>query len=155
MAALTDNAIVIEAPLELVWDTMNDVERWPELFTEYASAEVLERDGETVRFRLTTHPDPEHGGQSWSWVSERTPDPSTYTSYARRIETGWFEFMEIDWSFVEDERGTEMRWRQHFTMKPDAPLDDAAMRDNINNNTRVQMQVIKERLEAAAQPAAA
>ena len=41
---------------------MNDIERWPELFTEYASAEILERDGDTVRFRLTTHPDPEHDG---------------------------------------------------------------------------------------------
>ena len=55
---------------------MNDVERWPELFTEYASAEILERDGDTVRFRLTMHPDPEHGGQVWSWVSERTADPA-------------------------------------------------------------------------------
>src|SRR4051812_4196913 len=88
MAGHTDNAVVIDAPLDLVWDAMNDVERWPELFTEYAAAEILEREGNRVRFRLTTYPDAEHGGQVWSWVSERTADPLTHTSHARRIETG-------------------------------------------------------------------
>lgn len=147
MAGHTDNAVVIDAPLDLVWETMNTVERWPELFTEYASAEILERNGDTVRFRLTTHPDPEHGGKVWSWVSERTADSDTYTSQALRIETGPFEFMHIDWSFAAVESGTEMRWRQHFAMKPDAPADDAGAQDYLNRNTQIQMQVIKERLE--------
>jgi len=155
MAAHTDNAVVIDAPLDVVWETMMAIERWPELFTEYAAAEVLEREGETVRFRLTTHPDPEHGGQVWSWVSERTADPSTHTSRSHRIETGPFEFMRIDWSFAAVEGGTEMRWRQHFSMKPDAPADDAGAQEYMNRNTRIQMQVIKERLEAAARPARA
>ena len=48
MAGHTDNAIVIDAPLEQVWNTMNDIENWPTLFTEYSAAEVLERDGDTV-----------------------------------------------------------------------------------------------------------
>ena len=51
----------------------NDVESWPELFTEYASAEILDREGDTVRFRLTMHPD--ENGKVWSWVSERTRRP--------------------------------------------------------------------------------
>ena len=75
MAAHTDNAVVINAPLDDVWERMNDIENWPNLFTEYASAEILEREGNTVQFRLTTHPDPEYDGQVWSWVSERTIDP--------------------------------------------------------------------------------
>jgi aromatase len=147
MPAHTDNTIVIDAPLDLVWETMNAVERWPELFTEYASAEILERNGATVRFRLTTYPDPEYDGQVWSWVSERTVDSSTHTSHARRIETGPFEFMKIDWSFTAVEDGTEMRWQQRFTMKD--PSDDDAWEDGINRNTRIQMQVIKERIETA------
>ena len=132
---------------------MNDIERWPELFSEYASAEILERDGDTTRFRLTTHPDPEHDGQVWSWVSERTVDPATYRSRAHRIETGPFEYMHIDWSFDDVEGGTEMRWRQEFSMKPEAPADDAGAEDYLNRNTRIQMQVIKERLEALVRAA--
>ena len=153
MAGSTDNAIVIDAPLDFVWHAMNDVERWPELFTEYASAEILEREGDTVRFRLSTFPDEEHGGQVWSWVSERTVDPSTRTSRSHRIETGPFEYMRIDWSFAPADAGTEMRWRQRFAMKPEAPVDDAGAEVYLNRNTRTQMQVIKERLEAQVRAA--
>ena len=153
MPGRTDNAIVVDAPLDFVWDTMNDVERWPELFTEYASAEILERDGDTTRFRLTTHPDPEHGGQVWSWVSERTADPATHTSRSHRIETGPFKYMRIDWSFTPVEGGTQMRWRQEFAMKPEAPADDAGAEEYLNRNTRIQMQAVKERLQEAARAA--
>jgi aromatase len=153
MPGTTDNTVVIDAPLEQVWDAMNDVERWPELFTEYASAEILERQGDTVRFRLTTFPDPEHGGQVWSWVSERTADPVARTSRSHRIETGPFEYMRIDWSFSPVDGGTAMRWRQQFAMKPGAPADDAGAEDYLNRNTRIQMRAIKERLEARAAPA--
>jgi aromatase len=147
MAGHVDNAVTIDAPLGFVWDAMNDIERWPELFTEYASAEILDRDGETVRFRLTTRPDPEHGGQVWSWVSERTADPATHTSRAHRIETGPFEFMQIAWSFEAVDGGTRMRWQQTFAMKPEAPADDAGAQEYLNRNTGIQMQAIKARLE--------
>ena len=68
MAVRTDNSILINAPLEMVWDITNDVESWPDLFTEYAKAEVLERKENTVVFRLSMHPDAD--GKIWSWVSE-------------------------------------------------------------------------------------
>jgi aromatase len=46
MAARTENSVVIKAPLDLVWSRTNDVAGWPELFTEYAKAEILaEEDG--------------------------------------------------------------------------------------------------------------
>jgi len=153
--ARVDNSIAIAAPVDEVWDAMNEIENWPNLFSEYASAEILQRDGDTVRFRLTTHPDPEHGGQVWSWVSERTADPATRTSRARRIETGPFEFMDIRWSFEAYDGGTRMRWIQEFAMKPEAPADDEQATDYLNRNTRIQMQTIKERLERSLAPAIA
>ncbi len=150
MAAHTDNKVTIEAPLEFVWQRMMDVESWPSLFTEYSDAEVVERDGDRLQFRLTTHPDPEHDGQVWSWVSERIADPATHTSKSRRIETGPFEFMEIAWSFREVEGGTEMRWVQDFAMKATAPATDEQAEVYMNRNTLVQMEAIKEKLEAEA-----
>ena len=151
--ARTDNAVVIAAPLRFVWDAMNDIEAWPRLFSEYAEAIVLQRSANTVRFRLTTHPDPEHDGAVWTWVSERTVDPHTFTTHSERVETGPFQFMHIDWAFTPIAGGTEMRWRQHFTMKPEAPADDATAEEYLNRNTRIQMDVIKERLERAASEA--
>ena len=150
MAAHTDNEVVIEAPLQYVWDRMMDIEDWPNLFSEYAKAEVTEEDGNTVQFRLTTHPDPDYEDQVWSWVSERVADPETHTSKSRRIETGPFEFMNIEWHFEEADGGTKMRWVQDFSMKPEAPADDAGAEEYMNKNTKVQMGIIKEKLEKAA-----
>jgi aromatase len=124
MAAHTDNSVVIQAPLELVWERMMDIESWPTLFSEYAAAEVLEQDGDTVRFKLTTHPDPDYDGQVWSWTSERIADPTTHSSKSKRIETGPFQYMNIEWYFEEADGGTAMRWVQDFSMKPEAPADD-------------------------------
>jgi aromatase len=147
---ITDNSVVIDGPLELVWEMMTDVESWPNLFTEYASAEILERDGNTIQFRLTTHPDPDYDGQVWSWVSERTIDPESHTTKSHRIETGPFEYMKIDWFFEEVDDGTMMRWVQDFSMKPEAPASNEETEEYLNRNTKEQMGVLKARLEEAA-----
>lgn len=149
MPAHTDNEVVIDAPIDVVWEKMNDVENWTELFSEYAKAEILEREGNTVRFRLTTHPDPEYDGQVWTWVSERTVDPESHSVKAHRIETGPFEHMNIEWYFEPVDGGTKMRWVQDFSMKPEAPADDEHAQEYINKNTLEQMRVIKERIEGA------
>lgn len=148
MAARTDNSIVIEAPLDLVWEITNDVEHWPDLFTEYAQATILERNENTILFRLTMHPD--ENGKVWSWVSERTSDPLTHTVRSHRVETGPFEHMNIEWYYEAVEGGTKMRWVQEFHMKPQAPVNDEQMEENLNKNTKIQMGIIKEKIERRA-----
>jgi aromatase len=148
MPGHTENAITVNAPLQLVWDMTNDVASWPELFGEYAEVEVLDRRGNTVRFRLTMKPD--ENGKVWSWVSERTADPVTRTVDAHRVETGPFEYMRIHWDYEETPEGVRMRWVQDFAMKPQAPVDDAGMTDRINRNTPVEMDRIRKIVEAAA-----
>ncbi|WP_200207332.1 SRPBCC family protein [Micromonospora coerulea] len=143
----TENSVVIDAPLPLVWRITNDVARWTDLFTEYAVVEILESTGDTVRFRLTMHPD--ENGVCWSWVSERTADPATRQVRAHRVETGPFEYMRIHWRYDEVPGGTRMTWVQDFAMKPTAPVDNAGMTERINTNSRVQLEVIKERIERA------
>lgn len=147
MAGHTDNHIVIDRPMDLVWDATNDVESWPRLFSEYAAAEILQRQGPTIRFRLTMHPDAD--GNVWSWVSERTPDPATRTVRAHRVEPGWFKYMNLFWEYEEVPGGVRMRWVQDFEMMPASPLDDARMTDRLNANTAIQMQRIKQLLERA------
>ncbi len=146
MIGHTDNAVEIDAPIGFVWAQTNDVRSWPELFSEYASVEVLAEEEDAVTFRLTMHPDKE--GRVWSWVSARTWNRDTWTVRARRVETGPFEFMNITWTYEElaPDR-TRMRWVQDFQMKPSAPVDTAGMTDIINGNTAVQMALIKERVE--------
>jgi aromatase len=152
MAGHTDNEIVIDAPMGLVWDMTNDIESWTELFSEYAEATILRREGETIVFRLALHPD--ENGTVWSWVSARTPDPATRTVRSQRVETGPFKYMWIYWEYLPVGEGVRMRWVQDFEMKPQAPVDDKVMQDNLNRNTAVQMRLIKDKVEAAARKAA-
>ena len=149
MAGHTDNEIVINAPMKLVWDMTNDVPSWPDLYTEYASAEVLESREGYVKFRLSMHPD--ENGTVWSWVSEREMDAATHTVKARRVETGPFEYMNIQWFYEDVPGGVRMRWVQDFAMKAAAPVNDAQMTDRLNTNTPIQMRHIKDKVEAAAQ----
>jgi len=159
MAASTRNQIVIDAPIEQVWEITNDVARWPQLFSEYAEANIVERHGDTVRFELVMHP--EADGTVWRWVSERTTNREDWTVRAHRVETGPFEFMEIAWSYEAVADGqTLMVWEQRFHMKPTAPVDDEAMAVRINTNTPLQMALIKSKIEsgsvaASGAPAAA
>ncbi|MGY1747246.1 SRPBCC family protein [Blastococcus sp. SYSU D00695] len=149
----TDNSIVIDAALDHVWRMTNDLATWPDLFTEYASVEILSEHGSTFRFRLTMVPD--EAGRVWTWVSERTLDEAAHEVVARRVETGPFEFMHIRWTYRPEGTGTRMRWVQDFRMRPDAPVDTPGMTARIDANTKVQMAVIKEKVEAAARAAAA
>lgn len=148
MAGHTENTITVDAPLDLVWDITNDIENWPRLFTEYSSLEVLSREGDTTAFRLTMYPD--DNGKVWSWVSERTVDRAGRIVQTRRVETGPFAHMNILWEYTELPGGTQMRWTQDFAMKPDAPVDDEWMTDNINRNSRTQMALIRDRIEQIA-----
>jgi aromatase len=148
MAGHTENEIVIAAPLDLVWDMTNDLANWPRLFSEYASVEIMSQQGATTTFRLTMHPDKD--GKVWSWVSERTPDRAARTVVARRVETGPFQHMDIRWEYAEVPEGTRMHWTQDFAMKPEAPVDDEWMTGNINRNSAIQMELIRDKVEQRA-----
>jgi aromatase len=109
---------------------------------------VLMQNGPTFRFRLKMHPD--ESGRVWSWVSERTLDEAAHEVVARRLEPGPFEFMNIRWTYVPEGTGTRMRWVQDFRMRPEAPIDTEGMTQRIDANSKIQMAVIKGKVEAAA-----
>lgn len=151
-AGRTEQAIVIDAPFDEVWEQTNDVAAWPDLFSEYAAAEILTSTGDTVTFRLVMHPD--DNGTVWSWVSERTADRESGTVRARRVETGPFEFMNIVWTYREaDGGGVELCWEQEFAMKSQAPVDTAWMTANISVNSSVQLALIRSRVQERARAA--
>ena len=147
MSAHTENSILISGPMDVVWDMTNDLESWPELFSEYQSVEILRRDGDTVRFRLALHPD--ENGKVWSWVSDRTPDVPTRTCRSLRVEPGPFKYMFLFWEYLQTPDGVLLRWVQDFEMKPGVPIDDTGMAARINQNSVIQLKRIKSRIESA------
>ena len=148
MPSRTENSIVIDAPYDLVWEMTNDLGSWTEFFPKYASVEVLEREGDTVRFRITKFPDDQ--GRVWSWVSERVMDRARGEVRARRVETGAFEFINLHWTYEEVPSGILMTWRNEFTMKADSPLSDEQITDNITREAPIEMGLIKDKIEARA-----
>ena len=141
------NAVLIHAPLEDVFRLTNNVRTWPELFTEYASSEVIEEDEKRVLFRLTTKPD--EVGMQWSWLATRWTDAERKSTRSERDpESGPFAQMIIHWWYDSiGERDTVMTWEQEFTLKPTAPFTEDLVADHLNSQTKIQQNVIKERVE--------
>lgn len=143
----TRNTVLIHAPLEEVFQITNDVRNWTNLFTEYAACEVLTETDNSVTFRLTTHPD--ENGTQWSWVSTRWTDAERKSTRSERDpSSGPFQQMVLRWWYNSvGERATAMTWEQEFTLKPGAPFSDEHATNHLNTQTRVQQQIIKERVE--------
>jgi len=139
----TRNSIVINAPYELVFDISNKIERWTELFgKEYVKAEVLERKGNEITFRLTDD-------ENKSWVSKRWLYKDLKFAYASRHEPMFpFRYMKIVWLFNETPEGTEMIWVQDFDMDPKFTKFTAERIEGfVNEHSRHNMKIFKDVIE--------
>jgi aromatase len=152
MSGHTDNEIVIDAPVDVVWKEANDLKQWPVLFAEeYDSVDVLdENEDGRVTFRITTKA--QEDGRQYSWISERVPDAGRHQVIARRIETGPFLYMHIMHAFDEtgtgtDAKATRVRWVQDFEMRPGAPFTDEQMTARINHGSKQNLKRHKEVIE--------
>jgi|CXWL01.1.fsa_nt_gi aromatase len=140
----TVNSIVINAPYELVFDISNHIERWTELFgKEYASADVLERKGNEITFRLT-----DEDGKSW--VSKRWLYKDLKMAYAQRWEPLFpFKYMKIVWYYYETPEGIKMTWIQDFEMDPGFTKFTAEQIEGfVNEHSQHNMKIFKKVIEA-------
>ena len=142
----TRNSIMINAPYELVFDISNKIERWTELFgKEYVKAEVLERKGNEITFRLTDD-------EGKSWVSKRWLDKEHRFAVASRHEPMFpFKFMKIVWFYIETAEGVEMIWIQDFQMDTKfTKFTPEQIEGFINEHSRHYMKIFKEVIEKEA-----
>jgi aromatase len=149
VAGYTENNIVVLRDYDTVVDLTNQIELWPRLFTEYAAAEVLERDGDVVVFRLTTHP--EENRPSRTWTSRRRLDRAAGEAIAERLPPCFpFSSMKIRWTYerLPQGVGVVMTWIQEFEVDPKCPWNTEQMESFLNRNTRVQMKSVKKAVES-------
>lgn len=142
----TRNSITINAPYDIVFEISNKIERWTELFgDEYVKAEVLERKGNEITFRLTDD-------EGKSWVSKRWLYKDLKFAYASRHEPMFpFKYMKIVWFYNETPEGIQMIWIQDFEMNPTAKYnDDKVVEGFINKHSQHNMQIFKKVIEAEA-----
>jgi aromatase len=139
----TVNSIVINAPYELVFDVSNKIERWTQLFgQEYAKADVLERRGDEITFRLT-----DEDGKSW--VSKRWLYKDLKFAYAQRWEPLFpFNYMKIVWFYTETPRGIKMTWIQDFEMDANfTKFSPEQIEGFINKHSHDNMKIFKKVIE--------
>ncbi|MBP9853685.1 MAG: polyketide cyclase [Candidatus Omnitrophica bacterium] len=144
--AHTVNSIFIQAPFEITFKISNHIERWTELFgDEYVSADVLERKGNEITFRLT-----DEDGKSW--VSKRWLHPEQKYAYASRHDPMFpFKYMKIVWFYHEQDGGTLMTWVQDFEMDPGfKKFTEEQIAGFINEHSQHNLKIFKNVIEKEA-----
>ena len=147
----TRNEITINAPYNQVFDTSNHIERWTELFGgEYVKADVLERKGNEITFRLT-----DNDGKSW--VSKRWLFKDLKLAYAQRHEPMFpFKYMKIVWFYTETPEGILLTWIQDFEMDPGFTKFTAEQIEGfVNEHSQHNLKIFKKVIEAEAGKVAA
>ena len=142
----TVNSIFIQAPFKITFDISNHIERWTELFgDEYVKAEVLERKGNEITFRLTDD-------EGKSWVSKRWLDKEHRYAIASRHEPMFpFKYMKIAWFYIEEAEGVRMIWIQDFQMDSKfAKFTEEQIEGFINKHSRHNMNIFKDVIEKEA-----
>ena len=142
----TRNSIIIAAPYELVFEISNRIERWTELFgDEYVKAEVLERKGNEITFRLTDD-------ENKSWISKRWLFKELKFAYAQRHEPMFpFKYMKIVWFYTETPEGILMTWIQDFEMDPGFTKFTAEQIEGfVNEHSQHNLKIFKKVIEAEA-----
>ncbi len=142
----TRNSILINAPYDITFEVSNHIERWTELFgDEYVSAEVLEREGNEITFRLTDD-------EGKSWVSKRWLHKDQNFAFASRHDPMFpFVYMKIVWIYVERAEGTEMIWMQDFEMDPKfTKFSEEQIEGFINEHSLHNMGIFKKVIEKEA-----
>ncbi len=142
----TRNSITINAPYSQVFDTSNQIERWTELFgDEYVKADVLERQGNEITFRLF-----DKDGKNW--VSKRWLYKDLKFAYASRWEPMFpFRYMKIVWFYNENKDGTEMIWIQDFLLDPGfTKFTEEQIEGFVNEHSQHNMKIFKKVIEQEA-----
>ncbi|MFA5260706.1 MAG: SRPBCC family protein [Candidatus Omnitrophota bacterium] len=142
----TRTSIFINAPYGLVFDISNHIERWTELFgNEYVKAEILERNGNEITFRLTDD-------ENKSWVSKRWLHKEQLFAFASRHDPMFpFKYMKIIWLYYVTQEGTLMTWIQDFEMDPGfSAYTEEQIEGFIKEHSRHNMKIFKEVIEKEA-----
>jgi len=143
MKGYIENNIVVLGDVKEIFQLTNDIERWPELFTEYENVQILERNDKGILFKLTTI-------DGKSWTSRRVTKEQLMVAEAFRIHPKFpFLDMNIIWKYekLPQNIGVVMTWIQKFDVDPGCGHDIYDMESYLNRSSRKQMKAVKQNVE--------
>jgi len=143
----TRNSIQIKRDIETVFSLTNDIANWSKLFTEYQVSKIIKRESNKVTFQLITYPNKDDSHQH-SWISERIIDQDNFQCFATRLSPLFpFKYMHIYWKYLYKNGVTEMIWIQDFELEEKCSWSESEFEDYLNENSRIQMNEIKLKIE--------
>ncbi len=93
----TQNHIIIDGPIDLVYKLASEVERWPEILPHYRWVKLISEDGTRRIVEMAAHRD----GIPVKWTSVQELIPEERRILFRHIK-GPTKGMEVEWSMHEE-----------------------------------------------------
>lgn len=117
-----DNAVIIDAPKERIFEVTSNLENWPKLLPHYRYIQYLERDAPKTVVKMAAR----RGVIPISWVSEHEVDRDRWQMRFRHLRA-FTKGMEVVWLYEDTPQGVrvtikhDMRFRipaLAFVMEP-------------------------------------
>ncbi|MFI9507900.1 SRPBCC family protein [Nocardia sp. NPDC052566] len=140
-------SVIVDAPVDLVYEVSNRIDQWPEMIPEYLKAEILRREGRKIWFRLTN-------ADNASWVSWRMLYPPLI-AYAERYEPlAPFTFNHLTWVYQPlPGYRSQMTWDMCFELIEEHRGEEAQWRERMAEHTAANQEAMREYIESlASQP---
>ena len=137
-------SVVVDAPIERVFELSNRVQDWTEMMNDYARVEVLKREGHKTTFRL-------HHKNGTSWISWRVVHPLGKFALAERVTPRQpFKFMHHVWTYrALDAAHTEMSWTMQFELPEAEAHREAECCEYLLKHSADNQQQMKAYIESA------
>ncbi|GAB2678785.1 SRPBCC family protein [Nocardia goodfellowii] len=140
-------SVIIDAPVDMVYEISNRIDQWPEMIPEYLKAEILRHEGRKIWFRLTN-------ADNASWVSWRMLYPPLI-SYAERFDPlAPFTFNHLTWVYQPlPGYRSQMTWDMYFELAEDKRDEEPQWRERMAEHTAANQEAMRDYIESlVAQP---
>ncbi|MFC7440320.1 SRPBCC family protein [Laceyella putida] len=146
MPGKTHHSIEIHAPIDYVFDLMNDIEKWPSLFTQFEKVEVLSKGDDRIEFVLQTSPDEEGNGHAWTILCHI--DEDHYQVFFSKKDPYPLSYIKIKSTYDPmNDYLTVMTWKKEFDVDPKSNVNVEQVEEYINKMSEIQIVIVKEQIE--------
>lgn len=145
-----ENRVMVDAPLERVWDVARDVEAFPEIIPDLKSLTVVERSEDGLQTVTDWVAIIKEFKRTVKWREEDIWDTADWTCRFRML-TGDFDQYEGVWTFREE--GGKVAFESVIDYEYNVPLLGALIKNivtaKMTESTENILQAIREKAEAA------
>ena len=142
--AYVERTILIEGPIEQVYELAKDMEAYPDFMPDVESVKVIEREARRTVTEWETSVD----GTPILWTEEDLFDDENFVIDYRLIE-GDLDKFEGEWRFVEREGGTQVTLTvdYDFGIPELTNLIGHTLQQKVGENSEMMLEGMKRRIE--------